>query len=55
VLVSVPNAALVEVLAGAPAELWKEPPEVKNGMMAPPNRPGHGMEFSAEALKRFTE
>jgi len=55
VLVSVPNAALVEVLAGAPPELWKEPPEVKNGMMAPPNRPGHGMEFSAEALKRFTE
>jgi L-alanine-DL-glutamate epimerase-like enolase superfamily enzyme len=55
VLVSVPNAALVEVLAGAPAELWKEPPEVKNGMMAPPNRHGHGMEFSAEALKRFTE
>lgn len=55
VLVSVPNAALVEILAGAPAELWQEPPEVKNGMMAPPNRPGHGMEFSAEALKRFTE
>ena len=55
VLVSIPNAALVEVLAGAPSGLWQEPPEIKNGMMAPPTRPGHGMEFSAEALKRFTE
>ena len=55
VLVSIPNAALVEVLAGAPSELWKEPVQITNGMMAAPTRPGHGMEFSDYALKRFAE
>jgi L-alanine-DL-glutamate epimerase-like enolase superfamily enzyme len=55
VMVSIPNAALVEVLAGAPSELWREPVEVVRGMMAAPNRPGHGMEFSADAIKRYAE
>lgn len=55
VLVSIPNAALVEFLAGSPEDLWVDPPQIVDGMMAPPDRPGHGMEFSAEALKRYTE
>lgn len=53
VLVSIPNAALVEYLAGSPNDLWVEPVEIVDGMMSPPNRPGHGMEFSPEALSRY--
>ena len=55
VLVSIPNGALVEFLAGSPDDLWVDPPKIVDGMMAPPDRPGHGMEFSAEAIKRYTE
>lgn len=55
VLVSIPNGALVEVLAGSPEDLWRDPVEIVDGMMAPPDRPGHGMEFSADAIKRYTE
>jgi D-galactarolactone cycloisomerase len=54
VLVAIPNAALVEFLAGSPDDLWVDPPQIVDGMMAPPDRPGHGMEFSADALKRYT-
>lgn len=54
VLVAIPNAALVEFLAGAPEDVWEHPPVIVGGHMAPPNRPGHGMAFSAEALKRYT-
>jgi L-alanine-DL-glutamate epimerase-like enolase superfamily enzyme len=55
VLVSIPNGALVEFLAGSPDDLWRDPVEIVDGMMAPPDRPGHGMEFSADAIKRYTE
>jgi L-alanine-DL-glutamate epimerase-like enolase superfamily enzyme len=54
VLVAIPNAALVEFLAGSPDDLWVDPPQIVDGMMAPPDRPGHGMKFSAEAVKRYT-
>ncbi|MBS27908.1 MAG: hypothetical protein CL566_03150 [Alphaproteobacteria bacterium] len=54
VLAAIPNAALVEVLAGAPDDLWEHPPEIVDGHMAPPDRPGHGMTFTAEALKNYT-
>lgn len=53
-LVSTPNAALVEFLAGSPDDLWQNPPLIVDGMMSPPNRIGHGMEFSDEAIKRYT-
>ena len=55
VLAAIPNGALVEFLAGAPTEMWKDPPQIRKGMMSPPNRPGHGMELSDFALKRFAE
>ena len=55
VLVSIPNGALVESLAGSPEDLWRDPVEIVDGMMAPPDRPGHGMEFSTDAVKRYTE
>jgi L-alanine-DL-glutamate epimerase-like enolase superfamily enzyme len=55
VLVSIPNAAVVEGLAGSPDNLWRDPIEIVDGNMRPPNRPGHGMEFSAEALRLYAE
>lgn len=54
VMVSIPNGALVEILAGSPDDLWRDPIEIVDGMVAPPNRPGHGMEFSADAIERYT-
>jgi len=32
--------------------LWIEPIVPINGMMTPPNRPGHGMDFKPEILAR---
>jgi L-alanine-DL-glutamate epimerase-like enolase superfamily enzyme len=54
VLAAIPNGTLVEVLAGSPVGLWKDPVEIIAGHMTPPNRPGHGMEFSKEAVKTYT-
>jgi hypothetical protein len=56
VLVSIPNAALVEVLAGSPSNLWREPVEIVSGHMTPPKRPGsrHGVQQgSAEEVCRL--
>ena len=54
VLTAIPNAALVEVLAGSPDDLWEHPPAIVDGYMAPPDRPGHGMTFSTDAVRRYT-
>lgn len=54
VLAAIPNAAVVEVLAGSPDDLWEHPVEIVDGHLEAPKRPGHGMVFSAEAAKRYT-
>ena len=54
IVASIPNGSLVEWIAGWPAELWRDPPRIVDGHMIPPSRPGHGVEFSADAIKRFT-
>jgi L-alanine-DL-glutamate epimerase-like enolase superfamily enzyme len=54
-LVSIPNASFVEWLAGSPADLWVHPLEFHNGTLSPPLRPGHGMEFNPEIVKRFSD
>ena len=36
------------------AELLKEPLEVQNGFMSPPEEPGLGVELDAKALDKFT-
>lgn len=54
VLASIPNGTLVESLAGSPTNLWEIPVEIVDGHMTPPNRPGHGMAFSKEAVKKYT-
>jgi L-alanine-DL-glutamate epimerase-like enolase superfamily enzyme len=53
VLASIPNGALIEVLAGSPDDLWRDPVDIKGGMLTAPTRPGHGVEFSKEALKKY--
>lgn len=54
-LVSIPNGAIVEWLSGFdPAGLWRDPFHVVDGMMSAPLRPGHGMEFHPEIVKRYT-
>ena len=37
-----------------PEDLFRDPVEIVDGKMAAPTRPGHGVEFSAEAIKRYT-
>jgi L-alanine-DL-glutamate epimerase-like enolase superfamily enzyme len=51
VLASIPNALLLEwSITRTP--VWREDPVVDNGYMRVPTRPGHGMEFSEEALAK---
>ncbi len=54
VLAAIPNGSLVEVLAGSPENLWEHPVEIVDGHLLPPDRPGHGMTFSAEAIRDYT-
>lgn len=53
VMAAIPNGALVEVLAGSPDDLFRDPIEVVDGTITLPDRPGHGVEFSKEAIKRY--
>ena len=53
ILVSIPNPALVEVLAGSPRDLFDQPVEIVDGALAAPTAPGHGISFSKEALTRY--
>jgi L-alanine-DL-glutamate epimerase-like enolase superfamily enzyme len=52
VLAAVPNALLLE-WSITRTLVWREEPQVHNGVMSVPSRPGHGMEFSEEALARY--
>jgi len=54
VLACIPNGSLVEVLAGSPEDLWRDPVEIVDGMLIAPDRPGHGIEFSKDSIKRYT-
>lgn len=52
VMAAIPNALLLEhSITRTP--IWREEPQVSKGHMSVPMRPGHGMEFSEEALARF--
>ena len=52
VLASIPNPAWAEQM-GLLDDLWVIPPDVKNGMITAPERPGHGMAFKPEVVKEF--
>lgn len=51
-LASIPNGAWLEGM-GWHDHLWVEPVLAENGMLTPPNRPGHGMEFKPELFAEF--
>jgi len=56
VLAAVPNALYLEyiqVFVESLNEVVIHPVEIKNGMMRVPQRPGHGVEFSEEAIKKY--
>ena len=44
---SIANPSWLEAM-GWYDHLWVEPVPIENGMMAPPDRPGHGMDFKPE-------
>ncbi len=53
VMASIPNALLLEWSISRPNDLWREDPQVVDGAISVPNRPGHGMEFSEKALRKY--
>lgn len=53
VMAATPNAFWIEFFDWAPADLFAEVAEVRNGAIAPPERPGFGVAFTPEALKRY--
>jgi L-alanine-DL-glutamate epimerase-like enolase superfamily enzyme len=52
VLASIPNALLLE-WSITRTRVWREELAVDNGYLRVPTRPGHGMEFSEEALAKY--
>ena len=51
-LASIPNGAWIEQM-GLLDDLWVEPVPVVDGMIAAPERPGHGLAFKPEVLRDF--
>ena len=49
---SIPNPSWLEYM-GWYDHLWIEPNNPVNGMMTPPDRPGHGMDFRPELFRDF--
>jgi L-alanine-DL-glutamate epimerase-like enolase superfamily enzyme len=55
-LCAVPNGLILEDLKGGSMTdlgILAEPIQVKNGQLAPPSRPGHGISLNAEALGQY--
>src|SRR4051812_29935309 len=49
---AVPNGLTVEYMPWS-SKLWKEVPQPVNGELTVPDKPGLGLEFDADALKRY--
>jgi L-alanine-DL-glutamate epimerase-like enolase superfamily enzyme len=47
------NAFLVEFMSWAPADLFVEQPRCENGSFRIPDRPGHGMALTPDAVKKY--
>lgn len=47
------NGFLVEFMDWAPPDLWEQLPEVKDGLIRIPDRPGHGMALNAKAIEKY--
>jgi L-alanine-DL-glutamate epimerase-like enolase superfamily enzyme len=49
----VPNGLTVEYIAWS-SPLWEEMPRMENGELILPDRPGHGLKFNEEVVKRYS-
>lgn len=49
---AIPNGLTVEYMPWSLA-LWEQTPEIVNGEIVVPQRPGHGLEVSAETVRRY--
>ena len=52
VLCSIPNAEVLEYM-GWLDQVWVDAPMPENGIMRPPDRPGHGLQIKPEVLKDY--
>jgi D-arabinonate dehydratase len=52
-MAAAPNAFWVEFFDWAPADLFLECAVIQNGASAPPERPGFGVAFNPDALRRY--
>jgi L-alanine-DL-glutamate epimerase-like enolase superfamily enzyme len=50
---SIPNVLLLEWSIGRPTGLWRDDPQVVDGAITVPDRPGHGMEFTKTAIRKY--
>jgi L-alanine-DL-glutamate epimerase-like enolase superfamily enzyme len=50
---ALPNAFLVEYMNWAPADLFVDLPKCENGWFRVPERPGHGLALTPDALKKY--
>jgi L-alanine-DL-glutamate epimerase-like enolase superfamily enzyme len=52
-ITAIPNGLTVEYMPWSLA-LWEETPSVEDGQIVVPDRPGHGLQVSAETIRRYT-
>ena len=53
VAAALPNAFLVEYMDWAPADLFVELPKCEGGWFRVPERPGHGLALTPDAIKKY--
>jgi L-alanine-DL-glutamate epimerase-like enolase superfamily enzyme len=53
VAAALPNAFLVEYMNWAPADLFVDLPKCENGWFRVPERPGHGLALTPDAIKKY--
>jgi len=53
VAAALPNAFLVEYMNWAPDDLFVDLPKCENGWFRVPERPGHGLVLTSDALKKY--
>lgn len=52
-LAAIPNASYLEVHSFGLERFMEDPPELKDGVIQAPNRPGHGVAFDPDLLRQF--
>ena len=52
---ALPNGFLVEFIDWTPPGLFEDMPACKDGHFRIPDRPGHGMALTAEAIKKYRQ